>query len=89
MGKVTGRLSARFKVVSVSQDAYKLSQTKWWSETKSKPWGEHTQQHKRQKLQVKDAVESALCDGQLKVLDVTVKHKRSDCLSRLVQHLLS
>ena len=44
-----------------------------------KPWGEYTQQHKRQKLQqVKDAVESVLCDDQLKVLDVTVKDKRSD-----------
>ena len=44
-----------------------------------KPWGEYTQQHKRQKLQqVKDAVESVLCDDQLKVLDITVKDKRSD-----------
>jgi hypothetical protein len=44
-----------------------------------KPWGEYSQQHKRQKLQqVKDAVDSVLCDKNLEVLDVTVKDKRSD-----------
>ena len=42
-----------------------------------KSWGEYSQQHKRQKLQqVKDAVDSVLCDKNLEVLDVTVKDKR-------------
>ena len=49
-----------------------------------KSWGEYSQQHKRQKLQqVKDAVDSVLCDENLGVIDVTVKDKQSDSMLNL------
>ena len=49
-----------------------------------KSWGEYSQQHKRQKLQqVKDAVDSVLCDENLEVIDVTVKDKQSDSMLNL------
>ena len=49
-----------------------------------KSWGQYSQQDKRQKLQqVKNAVDSVLCDENLEVTDVTVKDKQSDSMLNL------